>query len=452
MDIASRAPHWPRSAVLVVAVCFVTVIFDGYDLIVYGAVIPLLLHEPGWALGPAEAGTLGSYALLGMLIGALVAGTVTDLVGRRPVILACLAWFSVAMGACALASSPQWLGVLRFVAGLGLGGVIPTATALTLEYAPAHRRNFTYALMFSGWAVGGVLTALVGQALLPAAGWRTMFAIGALPLVLVLPLAWWLLPESVEFLRARGRSAEATALARKLGLPDAPAPRADERTTGVRAVRALFTARYRVTTMLFWVTCFLGLLLVYGLNTWLPQIMRQAGFSLGSALGFLLALNAGTILSALVMSWAADRRGHKPVIVVMFAVAAAAIVLLTTKPPLALTYVLIVGAGFGVGTQILLNSFVGGSYPVGSRASALGTALGVGRFGAIFGPTIGGYLVAANLGAGWNLAFFAGVALLAAAAVALVPRPQRHGATATNGIEPRAGTFSSGITGGNAVK
>ncbi|WP_218042993.1 MFS transporter [Embleya hyalina] len=402
-----------------------TVVFDGYDLIVYGAVIPVLLKEPGWSLSVAEAGTIGSYGLTGMLIGALVAGTITDIIGRRPTILLCLGWFSVAMGACAFAPSPEWLGALRFVAGLGLGGVIPTATALTLEYAPAHRRSFTYALMFSGWAVGGALAAVAARSLLPDFGWRGMFALGAAPL-LVLPVMLKALPESVHFLRTRGRFAEADELAYRMGLP-APIrppvrPTVEARASRGQSVGSLFVARYRATTVVFWVTCFLGLLLVYGLNTWLPQIMLKAGFSLGASLSFLLALNAGTILGALVMARAADRWSAKPAIVAMFVTAAACIAGLSTRPPEAIAYLLVIGAGFGVGTQILLNSYIGMSYPVKARATALGWSLGVGRLGAILGPTIGGHLVAAELAPEWNFHFFAAIALIAAAAVALVPR------------------------------
>jgi len=114
-----------RSGLTVVAICFLTIVFDGYDLIVYGSAVPSLLAEPGWQLGPAQAGAIGSYALAGMLIGALGAGAVTDRLGRRRIMLIGITWFSVAMVGCALAPTPELLGLLRFVAGFGLGGVIP---------------------------------------------------------------------------------------------------------------------------------------------------------------------------------------------------------------------------------------------------------------------------------------------------------------------------------------
>ena len=205
----SRTTKW------VIALCWVTIIFDGYDLIVYGAVVPSLLEYEPWSLSPEQAGRIGSYALFGMLIGALIAGTITDLVGRRKIILFCIAWFSLAMGLCAIAPTPELFGLFRFIAGLGLGGVVPTASAITIEYAPPERRKFLYALMFCGYSVGGILAAALAIPVVPELGFRAMFFIGMAPLVLVLPLAWKFLPESVSFLVARGRREEAEELARR---------------------------------------------------------------------------------------------------------------------------------------------------------------------------------------------------------------------------------------------
>jgi Arabinose efflux permease len=140
---------------MVLGLCFVVIVFDGYDLIVYGAAIPALLQYQPWGLTPATAGAIGSYALIGMLVGALVAGAVTDYVGRRKVMLVSVSWFSVAMACCAVAPSPELFGLFRLLGGLGLGGVMPTAIALTAEYSAAHRRSLNNALMFSGYPVAG---------------------------------------------------------------------------------------------------------------------------------------------------------------------------------------------------------------------------------------------------------------------------------------------------------
>ena len=277
---------------LVLAICWVTVVADGYDVVVFGAVVTSLLQDPEWGLTPASVGLLGALAPVGMFVGSLVVGTMTDLVGRRRMLIGCTAWFSALTGLCALAPSPELFGALRFLAGLGLGGVLPTATALTGEFAPLRVRNLAYGLIFTGFPLGGILAAPIGIGLIPALGWRAMFGLAVIPLVVVVPLALRYLPESVAFLAARGRGTEAERIAARHGMPvprervsarqgdDAPA------SGKLTPVAELVSRRYRLATACFWLTSFLCLFMIYGLNTWLPQIMRQAGYSLGSALTF----------------------------------------------------------------------------------------------------------------------------------------------------------------------
>ncbi|NRQ39389.1 aromatic acid/H+ symport family MFS transporter [Nonomuraea sp. NN258] len=429
------SPARPRSGLAVVAICFFTLIFDGYDLIVYGSVVPTLLKYEPWHLTPPQAGAIGSYALAGMLIGALVAGGITDVVGRRKIIIVSVAWFSVAMALCAIAPTPELFGLFRLIGGVGLGGVVPTAIALTVEYAPRRRRNLYNALMFCGYPVGGCLAALAAMALVSEHGWRLMFWIGAAPIVLILPLAFRLLPESASYLLARGRRAEAAAVAARYGLDlddvrDKPAsPASANGTATATATPAgtgfglLFRRGYLAATLLFGAASFCGLLLIYGLNTWLPQIMRAAGYPLGSSLQFLLMLNLGAIVGSIVMSVFADRVGAKVITVVAFLAAAVCIYVLTLDLGTGLLMLCVAVAGLGsVGTQILVNGCVATFYPAAGRGSALGWSLGVGRAGAIVGPLMGGWLLGSGLGFEWNFYGFVLPALLGALAIAVVPR------------------------------
>lgn len=412
-----------RSGLTVVALCFLTIVFDGYDLIVYGSAVPSLLAEPGWGMGPAQAGAIGSYALAGMLVGALGAGAVTDAIGRRRIMLVGITWFSVLMVACSLAPGPELLGLLRFLAGLGLGGVIPSAVALTVEYAPRGRRQLYNALMFAGYSVGGVLAAVLALLLVADQGWRPLFAIGAAPLLIVLPLAWRYLPESVGYLVAKGRDDEARGLAERYGV-DVEALRAEQAAAaGAAGPSSLFRRGSRAATLLFGAASFCGLLLVYGLNTWLPQIMRQAGYPLGSALTFLLVLNLGAVVGTVVASVLADRFGPKPVTAAAFLLATTCLIVLSQRIDTGLLFVAVAVAGLGsVGTQILVNGYVAVHYPAAVRATALGWALGVGRAGAIVGPLFGGWVLASGLGFEVNFYGFAVPALAGALLIALVPR------------------------------
>jgi MFS transporter, AAHS family, benzoate transport protein len=425
----------------VVALCFLTIVFDGYDLIVYGSAVPSLLDEPGWGMSPARAGVIGSYALAGMLIGALGSGVLSDALGRRRIMLLGVTWFSALMIGCSLAPSPELLGLLRFLAGLALGGVIPSAIALTVEYAPRAHRQLYNAVMFAGYSVGGVLAALLALFLLADHGWRPLMAFGAAPLLLVLPLLWRLLPESVGFLLRRGRDSDAEALATRYGL-DLPAlRRARSASVSGSGPRSLFHRGQLAATLLFGAASFCGLLLVYGLNTWLPQIMRSAGYPLGSALTFLLVLNLGAVVGAVVASRLADRYGPKPVTVVAFLLATGCLVVLSQRVDTTVLLVAVAVAGLGsVGTQVLVNGYVAVHHPAPVRASALGWALGVGRAGAIVGPLLGGWMLASGIGFEWNFYCFAVPALAGALLIALVPRRRTVSRPQSSGMAEQAAT------------
>lgn len=411
----------PRQSLwMIVALCGLSITFDGYDLVVFGTTVPSLLQE--WRISPAEAGTLASLALVGMLIGALLVGTLTDILGRRKMLLLSVTWFSVAMVLCAVAPSPGWFGAFRLLGGLGLGGLMPTAAALVIEYAPPARRNLTYVVMQSGYAVGGILAAALAIPVIPDAGWRVMYLIGAAPLLLVVPLAHRLLPESLEYLVLRGRRDEALALADRLGVP-LPQPQRDEdKRHWYSGVRELVSRGHRAGTLLLWVACFCALLTVYGLSTWLPQIMRTAQFPLGSALMFLLVFNLGSIAGSVVGGRIADLVGSKPVVAVSFLLGAVSILLLATRPPTWAIYLLLAVAGHGtIGTQNLINAYVTRYYPANARSTGIGWALGVGRLGAILGPSIGGLIIDSGAAWQWNFHLFAAVAAIGLLAAGLVP-------------------------------
>jgi AAHS family benzoate transporter-like MFS transporter len=396
-------PIAARGRALIIGLCFLTIVFDGYDIIVYGSVVPKLLAYREWGLTPAEVGAIGSYALLGMLIGGITVGTITDLIGRRRTVIGCLTLFSAAMLVCAAAPNPEVLGVFRFIAGIGLGGVAPTVIALAVETAPPHRRNLYNAFVGSGFAFGGVLAAVLALFFLQPLGFRFMFAVGAVPLITAVPLLLWLLPESPSFERSRGARHRLVTLGRAL------------------------RSRLAVALVLFAVANFAGLLVAYGLNIWLPQLMRSAGYALGPALVFLLLLNAGGVAGGVLGSMLSDRLGPRFVTPFAFLVATVSIFLLSVKLPLAVLYCLIFLAGAStIGTQIVLFGHVATHFASDLRATSLGFTSGIGRLGGMLGPLLGGYLAQVGVGFAVNFQIFAAVALLGAVAITLVPHRTRH--------------------------
>ena len=411
----------------VVVLCWVAVALDGFDLVVLGAVAPALLEYRPWELSPAAVGAITSYGLVGMMVGALTIGTLTDMIGRRRAILLSVTGFSLFTGLCAAAPSPEVFGLLRFLAGLGLGGLIPTGAALVSEYASMRRGSSSITFMMTGYHVGGVLTALLAIPVLSSLGWRAMFVIGALPALVLVPLMLWRLPESPSFLIARGRRAEAEELAARYGITVEPEEVGEEERTSeggrLGTLKTLFSSGYVLGTLAFWVASFKGLLLVYGLNQWLPTIMRDAGYALGAALAFLLVLNLGAVIGLLVAGPVADRYGSKVVCAGWFAFAAVFLFLLSVQMPLAVTYLAVTVTGiFVFSAQVLLYAYVSKHYPTGSRGTALGWAAGIGRLGAICGPLLGGFLLSAGLAVPWGFYAFAIVVLLGAVFIALVPR------------------------------
>lgn len=405
------ASRFSKGSAAAVLVCWLLVVFDGYDLIVYGTVQSSLISETGWGLTKATAGTVGSMAFLGMMIGAIFAGRMADSWGRRRTILGCAVVFSVFTVLCAFAPNAAIFGVLRLLAGIGLGGLVPSANALVAELVPAKWRSIIATLMMSGVPIGGSIAALVGIQLIPAFGWESMFLVAALALVIVVPLGLKYLPETLAPVSAADKAAKAARKAVGRG-------GAGQETSGFSS---LLRAPYLGVSVLFAVTTIATLFAWYGLGTWLPNLMQLAGYNLGSALTFALALNLGAVAGSVITAWAGTRFGPIPTAIAAAAVAAGALVVLVTGPPVGIVYFMLVLAGVGThGTQCLIIAAVASHYPSHLRGTALGWALGTGRIGAVAAPQVGGLLLAAGLGVNSNFIAFAGAAAVAAVLLAAV--------------------------------
>jgi len=436
-----------RTVVWVVTISTIGLIFDGYDLVVYGAVVSTFLKDPTQIgeVTPALAGTLGSYALIGTLVGALLAGSVGDIVGRRKVMLTAYAWFSVGMLLTALVSNSTMFGVMRFVTGLGVGALVATTGALVAEIAPAGKKNLCNAITYSGVPIGSLLSALLAIMLLDSIGWRGMFMIGASPLLVLLPLAIFRMPESVAWLVSRGKIDQARALSERTGVPMPEAPTAAQEAAkrGKVGFAGLFSRGYWLPTVLLGFMSASALMLVYALNTWLPVLMEGAGFNTKGSLSFLLVLNGGAIVGALIGSRVADRFGPKPVVVASFMIGAGAMLLMTLSLPLALLLIFVSIVGLGTsGTQILIYGFTAGYYPTPMRGAGVAWCAGFGRLGGVAGPLLGGFLLAAGLAVNTIFFVLAGIGIVGALITLLVQRPNRPMEIHSTPIEPSAAATS----------
>ncbi|WP_232527956.1 MFS transporter [Microbacterium suaedae] len=412
-----------KSSLGIFLLCWLAIVGDGYDLAVYGATLPGFLGPDNWGVTPQQAGVVGSVALVGMLIGSLGGGMLSDRIGRPRMLAAAVITFSVFMLACAAAPDFTWFAVFRFLACLGIGGLLPVAVSVANEFAAPARKSIAVGLVLTAPAVGLLLAATASMNLLPQFGVRPVYALGGLALLLV-PFLLKAVPESPSFLRSQGRAEDAARIAARYGLPEEAQTTRAVRTAG--RVGALFGDGMAGATALIWVACIISLLTIFGLTTWLPEIMRESGFGTSAAISFLIWYSIGAISGTIIGSFVSQRTSPKLVMGLGFLSATMALgaILLGVSGGALIVAVVLAGFG-GMGTQNMINDHVAQYYPGEMRATGLGWALGIGRIGAIAGPTYGS-LVIANEGAAASAALAFGIpAAIGVVVTLLLPRRRK---------------------------
>jgi len=397
---------------LLLGLCFLIVATDGIDVAIMGFLAPDIIRE--WGLSRAAFGIVMGAAPIGLALGAMVVGPLSDRLGRKKPLMTAVALFGVFNLASAFTHDIVSLAALRFLTGLGLGAAMPITTTLLSEYVPERKRGSLLAFMFTGFGLGSALVGFAAAALLPAHGWRMVMMVGgAIPLA-CLPFYLWLIPESAQFMVVRGMGVQkiARTLRRVVGGNYGGYSGFDVRERQVQAtssVAALVAPAYRNLTLSLWTTYFMGLLVIYLLSGWLPTLMKDAGLPIERAANLTALFQLGGTVGALIVGFYMDRWTPNKVIALAY-FGGALFVLLLALGGLQSSWlgVWILLAGFCMsGAQTGMNAFAPGCYPTASRATGVSWMLGVGRFGSIFGSTAGGVL----LGFGWG--FGAVVAVLA---------------------------------------
>jgi MFS transporter, AAHS family, 4-hydroxybenzoate transporter len=410
-----------RNQWLLLILCFLIVATDGMDVAIMGFLAPGITKE--WGISRAAFGAVMSAAPIGLAIGALLVGPLSDRYGRKKLLMTAVGWF----GVCTLISSMSHdvitLSVLRFLTGLGLGAAMPNATTLLSEYVPERSRSTLLAIMFTGFNLGSALIGFIAAALLPEFGWRAVLvAGGAIPL-LCLPLYLWLVPESARFLVVRNFPAERVArtLAKVCGGSFADGQRftvVEPAVSGTTPVKVLLSATYRKTTLSLWGTYFMGLLVIYLLSGWLPTLIKDAGLPIEKAANITALFQLGGTVGALVVGFMMDRWAPSKAIAVAYVGGALFILLLASgsvQSGMFASYVLL--AGFCMsGAQTGMNAFAPSCYPTVVRATGVSWMLGVGRFGSILGSFAGGVL----LSLGWGFASVIAILAIPATLAALI--------------------------------
>lgn len=403
--------------------CLLIIIIDGYDIAVAGTALPSIMKEMG--VDASTAGFMASSALFGMMFGAIGLGTLSDKIGRRWTICICVFLFSVFTAAAGLTKDPISFSVMRFIAGLGIGGVMPNIVAQMTEYSPKKIRSFMTTLMFSGYAVGGILAAVLGKQLIGEYGWVSVFFAAGVPVVLI-PFILKTMPESLPYLishkddRHLREVVQRVEPSLKLKAEDQFVIPEVDVASGAPLAK-LFQDGRGLSTLMFWVAFFTGLFMIYSLSSWLTKLMAMSGYSLGSALSFVIALNLGAMFGAIVGGWLADRFHIKWVLVTMYALGGVFLYLMTIKMPTDILYFVVAAVGAcSTGAQIVAYAYCGQYYPMSIRSTGIGMAAGVGRAGAILAPLLIGLIVSLNLPLEQNFLVIAAAGVIGAVALAFI--------------------------------
>jgi AAHS family 4-hydroxybenzoate transporter-like MFS transporter len=395
--------------------CAAVLFLDGFDTQAIGYVAPALARE--WGLTKGALGPVFSAGLFGLMIGALLLGPLADRIGRKRIIILS----TLAFGICALATAfvhdVNALLAIRFLTGLGLGGAMPNAIAMTSEFNPRRRRATMVMIMFCGFSVGAALGGLLAAALIPHFGWRAVFVVGGVAPLLLVPVLALRLPESVRFLALTGRADEEVArLLRSINpmAVFAPATRfvvQEPALPGIPVVHLFRDGRTPVT-LLLWVVFFMSLLDLYFLSNWLPTVLNDLGASVSTSAAIGSMLQVGGVVGTFALGSIIDRFSFRALALVYFIAVFAVGAIGQLGHSIVLVTMAIFAAGFCiVGGQIAANALAAGFYPTPVRASGVGWALGIGRVGSIVGPLVGGMLLTMK----WST----GAVFLAAAAAAL---------------------------------
>jgi len=392
-----------------IAWCFVIVLIDGYDQVAAAYAAPTLIHA--WHVKATDFGHVFGYGLLGVLVGSLLLGFMGDRIGRRLTIIYGVFWFGILTFVCSLATSLDQLTALRFLAGIGMGGVVPNTVALVSEYAPKARRATWITLMFSGFSIGAGGGGAIASWMLPRFGWPVLFQVGGVAAVAVAIVSLAVLPESVRFLILKGRAPEQIArIASRLGAA-ARFGGASVAAGNQQAVRYVVDDEQRVratpfalfgnglvrVTPLLWALFVLNSLALHFLQNWLPILFNMSALPPAQAAKAAMMFPVGGTVGALALCRCVDRYGVAVILLLALLGLPVCVSLGMPMPALWLYGASFMSGVCVIGSQFALYAVAGMLYPTMLRSAGVGSAIGVGKLGSVVGSVLGGVLLAMHL-------------------------------------------------------
>ena len=409
-------------------------LFDSMDTGLIAFVLPILAKE--WQLSPAQMGWIGSIGLIGMALGAILAGTLADRIGRKRVFAITVLLYSLSTGMCALAWSYESLMVFRFLVGFGLGGELPVAATLMSEYAPAHLRGRFIVLLESFWGVGWLVAACIAYLLIPAFGWKAAFAIGTLPALYVFLIRLHM-PESIRYLISRNRIQEAKDiildLEKKLHVESRPfaerlSPMEMQQDSGKKMnFSVLWNREYRTRTIMLWLAWFGIVYSYYGIFMWLPSLVYAQGFAVVKTFEYVLIMTLAQLPGYYAAAWLVDIIGRRYTLSLFLLLSGVCSFFFGNAADT--TALLLWGSAmsfFNLGAWGVIYTYTPEQYPTAIRALGSGWAAGFGRIGGMLAPMLVGIMIAQNFGMNLVFLMFASVFVLVSAVILFLGRESKQ--------------------------
>ncbi|MBR0971354.1 MFS transporter [Bradyrhizobium japonicum] len=443
-DVAAFVDEQPIGSfqIRLLLACAAVLLLDGFDTQGIGYVAPELAHD--WNLARGGLGPVFSAGLVGNMVGALLFGPLADRIGRKRIIVLSTAVFGLGTLATVFAQDIAGLLLIRFLTGLGLGAALPNAIALVSEFSPDRRRATMVMAMFVGFSVGSALSGLIAAALIPIFGWRSVFLIGGIAPLLMVPFLAARLPESVRFLALSGRAdvrvAELlTQVAPSVRFPSAMRFRVREATLVGLPIAYLFNGGRALATLVLWAVFFMSLLDLYLLLNWLPTVLNDLGASVSVAAVVGAMLQVGGIVGTLTLGRFIDRFSFRALSLAFLIAAIAIAIVGFCGQSIAFAIFAISCAGFFlVGGHIAAIALAATYYPTMARSTGVGWAIGFGRIGSIVGPLIGGIMLARGVDAQSLFIAAAVPALVASVAALVLARMARSTSATVSSTQPVA--------------
>ncbi len=401
------------------------VAFAGNNLLSYSVALPILIQD--WGLTTFQAGLLGSYALVGMMVGDFSFGYISRALGGKYTIVICLAVLGVASLMQGAARTYEEFAALRVVSGLAIGGLMPSIISTMSEYSPRNQKNILTAVMISGYSFGGIIASVIGLFLSEKYGWRVLYYAGGVQL-LIIPFVLRIVPPDINSLIHLGDVESVNTLLKKANREYKPDVNSVVTSRHLKhdqhSVLELLNNRNRFATLIFWMIFFGCLFVAYSIINWLPKIMLTRGFAADSSILFFVMLNIGAIVGGVLGGILGDKFSTDKVLALFFVVCAFCLILISQVESKEFLYVLVIAlGGTTIGSQTLVYILIAHNHAAPLRSTAIAYASGVGRIGAISGPVVGGILIGGYLTGGAYLVLISICTLLAALATTLVPKP-----------------------------